>query len=144
MEPVKHVVQISVFIENRPGRAATVCELLEEARINVRGFMISDTNDYGILRLVVDQPERAVEVLGEAGFTAKAKPILVARLVDKPGNLSKLLRHLAEAQVDVTYTYSLISTFVAISVRDVHEAWQAAEKAGVELVTLDELLSELD
>lgn len=144
MDSVKHVVQISVFIENRPGRAATVCELLEEARINVRGFMISDTNDYGILRLVVDQPERAIEVLAAAGFTAKAKPILVARLIDRPGNLCKLLAHLAEAQVDVTYTYSLISTFVAISVRDIDDAWSAASAAGVELVTLDELLFELD
>ncbi len=144
MEPTKHVCQISVFIENRPGRAATVCEMLEEAHINVRGFMISDTNDYGILRLVVDQPERAAEVLAAAGFTAQIKPVLVARLVDRPGNLSKLLSHLAEAHIDVTYTYSLISTFVAISVRDIESAWQPALDAGVELVTLDELVSELN
>ena len=143
MEPITHVCQVSVFIENRPGRAALVCELLEQAQINVRGFMISDTNDYGILRLVVDQPERALDVLAEAGYAAKVKPILVARLIDEPGNLSKLLNALASAHIDVTYTYSLISTFVAISTSDIEQAWQPALDAGIDLVTLDDLVAEL-
>lgn len=137
-----HVCQVSVFIENRPGRAAVVCDLLEQAQINVRGFMISDTNDYGILRLVVDQPERALEVLASAGYAAKVKPILVARLVDEPGNLSKLLNALAAAHIDVTYTYSLISTFVAISTSNIEEAWQPALDAGVDLVTLEDLVAQ--
>lgn len=142
MEPIKHVQQISVFIENRPGRAASICDLLEQAAINVRGFMISDTNDYGILRLVVDQPEHALNVLAEAGHTAMVKPILVARLIDEPGNLSRLLNALAKAEIDVTYTYSLISTFVAICTSDIEQAWQPALDAGIDLVTLDELASQ--
>ena len=139
MVPKNYVQQISVFIENRPGRTSKVLDELERDGINVRGFMISDTNDYGILRLVVDKPELALAVLNKGGYAAKVKPILVARLVDEPGNLSKLLKHLAEAQLNVTYSYSLISTYVAICTEDIEEAWQPALDAGVDLVTLDEL-----
>lgn len=138
-----YVQQLSVFIENRPGRTSKVLEVLEQQGINVRGFMISDTNDYGILRLVVDQPQKALEVLSASGYAAKTKSILVARLVDEPGNLSKLLNHLAEAHINVTYSYSLISTFVAICTNDIEEAWEPALEAGVDLVTLDELLAEI-
>ena len=67
MEPREFIQQISVFIENRPGRVSNVCALLERAGINVRGFMISDTNDYGILRLVVDRPDEALDLLGRNG-----------------------------------------------------------------------------
>jgi len=141
--PNNYVQQISVFIENRPGRTCKVLDVLEQEHINVRGFMISDTNDYGILRLVVDQPERGLEVLNRAGYAAKVKPILVARLVDEPGNLSKLLNHLANAHINVTYSYSLISTYVAICTSNIDEAWQPAVEAGVDLVTLDELVAEL-
>lgn len=139
MASQNYVQQISVFIENRPGRAAAICDLLEREGINVRGFMISDTNDYGILRFVVDKPDAALEVLGRAGHAASCKPILVARLIDEPGNLSRLLGHLADAGIDVTYCYSLISTFVAISAPDIEKAWQPACKAGIDLVTPDQL-----
>ncbi len=143
MEPREFIQQISVFIENRPGRVSNVCALLEQAGINVRGFMISDTNDYGILRLVVDRPDDALDLLGRNGYAAKAKPILVARLEDRPGNLSRLLDHLSEAQINVTYSYSLISTFVAICTSDIEQALQPALDAGVDLVGLDEIVKAL-
>ena len=143
MEPREFIQQISVFIENRPGRVSNVCALLERAGINVRGFMISDTNDYGILRLVVDRPDDALDLLGRNGYAAKAKPILVARLEDRPGNLSRLLDHLSEAQINVTYSYSLISTFVAICTSDIEQALQPALDAGVDLVGLDEIVKAL-
>lgn len=143
MEPREFIQQISVFIENRPGRVSNVCALLEQAGINVRGFMISDTNDYGILRLVVDRPDDALALLGRNGYAAKAKPILVARLEDRPGNLSRLLDHLSEAQINVTYSYSLISTFVAICTSDIEQALQPALDAGVDLVGLDEIVKAL-
>ncbi len=143
MEPREFIQQISVFIENRPGRVSNVCALLEQAGINVRGFMISDTNDYGILRLVVDRPDDALDLLGRNGYAAKTKPILVARLEDRPGNLSRLLDHLSEAQINVTYSYSLISTFVAICTSDIEQALQPAIDAGVDLVGLDEIVKAL-
>ncbi len=144
MEPREHIQQISVFIENRPGRVSKVCDLLEEQGINVRGFMISDTNDYGILRLVVDRPDDALTLLNANGYAAKAKPVLVARLEDRPGNLSRLLDHLSQAGINVTYSYSLISTFVAICTANVDEALQPALDAGVDLVTIDDIVQKFD
>lgn len=135
------IIQISVFVENRSGRAAEVCRLLQSAGVNVCGFMISDTNDYGILRLVTDRPQRALEVLEEQGYAAKAKPILVARLDNVPGNLSHLLDSLAGAGVDLIYSYSLISTFVALVVDDLEEARELAQGAGIDLVDLEQIAS---
>ena len=135
------VTQISVFIENRPGRAAEVCRTLEGAGVNVRGFMISDTNDYGILRLVVDDPERALSTLEANGYAAKAKPVLVARLVDEPGNLSRLLEGLSAAGVNLVYAYSLISTYVAIAATDLDAVRAVAGEVGIELVDLPEIAS---
>lgn len=128
------VIQISVFVENRAGRAAEVCRLLQGSDVNVCGFMISDTNDYGILRIVCDRPERALRVLEGAGYAAKAKPILAARLDNVPGNLSRLLDSLAGAGVNLIYSYSLISTFVALAVEDLAEARRLALSVGIDLV----------
>lgn len=133
------IIQISVFVENRSGRTAEVCRLLQSAGVNVCGFMISDTNDYGILRVVTDRPQRALEVLEQAGYAAKAKPILVARLDNVPGNLSRLLDSLAGAGVNLVYSYSLISTFVALVVEDLEEARELARGAGIDLVELEQV-----
>ncbi len=141
MDASQQIVQISIFIENRPGRAADVCALFDSEGINVRGFMISDTNDYGILRFVVDQPDKALDLLTRNGYAAKARTILVARLVDEPGNLSKLLKNNAQAGIDVTYSYSLISTFVAIATNDIEEAYRRGVAVGIEFASIDELLA---
>ena len=135
------ITQISVFVENRAGRAAEVCRLLQEAGVNVCGFMITDTNDYGILRLVTDKPEQALKALDDAGYAAKAKPILAARLDNEPGNLSRLFDSLASAGVNLTYAYSLISTFVALAVEDLAEARRLALGVGIDLVDLDQIAS---
>ena len=135
------IIQISVFIENRAGRAAEVCRLLQSANVNVCGFMISDTNDYGILRLVTDRPDAALEALNAAGYAAKAKPILVARLDNVPGNLNRLLDSLSGAGVNLVYSSSLISTFVALCVEDLDEARKLALGVGIDLVSLEQVAS---
>lgn len=135
------IIQISVFIENRAGRAAEVCRLLEQAGVNVCGFMISDTNDYGILRLVVDRPEEGLVALEQAGYAAKAKPILVARLDNVPGNLCRLLDSIGEAGINLIYSYSLISTFVALAVEDLTSARSLALGAGIDLIEREELVA---
>lgn len=135
------VIQISVFIENCPGRAAEVCNLLESEHVNVRGFMISDTNDYGIMRLVVDRPDEALAALSQHGYAAKSKEILVARMVDEPGNLSRLFNALAQEGVNLVYSYSLISTYVALVATDLDAVRAVAEKQQIELVDLEEIAS---
>lgn len=133
------VVQLSIFIENRAGRMHQITQLLKGAGVNVRGYMISDTLDYGIVRFVVDKPEAGEKVLREAGVTVKTNPILVAKLGDKPGDLDHLFQQLAAAGVNMVYSYSLISTYVAIMVADIKVSRQLLSSSDVTLISQEEL-----
>lgn len=116
------VKQLSVFIANESGRVSEVTGLLGEHGINIRGFSVSDTAEYGILRLVVDRPVDARDVLRQAGFTVREDDVICIDLPDRPGGLAGVLKVVAEAGVNIEYVYSLVSTFVVINVADVDRA----------------------
>src|SRR5512133_3973873 len=118
------VIQLSVFIANESGRVSEVTGLLGEHNINIRGFSVSDTAEYGILRLVVDKPDEAKTALRDAGFTVREDEVICIDLPDQPGGLAGVLKIVAEAGVNIEYVYSLISTFVVINVADVDRALQ--------------------
>ncbi|MDZ4166580.1 MAG: ACT domain-containing protein [Coriobacteriia bacterium] len=133
------VVQLSVFIANEAGRVSEVTGLLGEHGINIRGFSVSDTADYGILRLVVDKPGEAFSVLKEAGFTVREDEVICIDLPDRPGGLAEVLRIVAEAGVNIEYVYSLVSTFVVINVGDVGRALQLLGDRPVRLVSQQDI-----
>ncbi|MEG0322681.1 MAG: amino acid-binding protein, partial [Raoultibacter sp.] len=85
------VSQISVFLESRPGHLKRVLELFESEEISVRGYSASDTGDYGIVRFIVDDPDRALEALEASGAAANKSEVLCAQLEDKPGVLAQLM-----------------------------------------------------
>lgn len=116
------VMQLSVFIANESGRVSEVTGLLGEHGINIRGFSVSDTAEYGILRLVVDRPDEAFAALKDAGFTVREDAVICIDLPDQPGGLASVLKIVADAGVNIEYVYSLISTFVVINVADVDRA----------------------
>jgi hypothetical protein len=128
------VTQLSVFIANESGRVSEVTGLLGEHDINIRGFSVSDTAEYGILRLVVDKPDEAMAVLKEGGFTVRQDDVICIDLPDQPGGLAGVLRIVAEAGVNIEYVYSLISTFVVINVADVDRALSLLADRPVRLV----------
>lgn len=129
------VKQLSVFIANESGRVSEVTGILGEADVNIRGFSVSDTAEYGILRLVVDAPERAQELLAEQGFTVRVDDVICIDLPDQPGGLARVLRIVAEAGVNIEYVYSLVSTFVVINVADVDRALHLLGDKPVRLVS---------
>jgi hypothetical protein len=133
------VKQLSVFIANETGRVSEVTGLLGENDINIRGFSVSDTAEYGILRLVVDKPDEALAVLRGAGFTVREDEVICIDLPDKPGGLAGVLKIVADAGVNIEYVYSLISTFVVINVADVDRALRLLADAPVRLVGQDEI-----
>ena len=133
------VKQLSVFIENKAGRVSEVTEILGRAGVNIRGFSVSDTADYGIVRLVVDDPDNGLETLKSAGFTVKESDVICVHLPDKPGGLAGVLRVVSDAGVNIEYVYSLISTFVVINVADVDRALQLLRDQPVQLVSQDEI-----
>jgi hypothetical protein len=101
--------QISVFVENRPGRLAEVAEILGAAGIDLRAMSIADTADFGILRVIADEPGRALEVLRAAECVVSVTPVLAVSLADRPGSLSRVLRLLADGGVSIEYLYAFIT-----------------------------------
>lgn len=134
-----NVQQISVFIENKTGRVSEVSDVLGEAGVNIRGFSVSDTADFGIVRLVVDDPARAKAVLSDAGFTVKTSEVVCINLPDQPGGLAGVLKIVADAGVNIEYVYSLISTYVVINVADIDRALALLKDKPVELVSQEEI-----
>jgi len=102
--------QVSVFLENKSGRLAEVCQTLGEHEINIRALCIADTSDFGILRLIVDKPDAAVEVLQDKGFSVGSTGVLALRVPDVPGGLGGVLADLQTRDVNVEYMYAFFIT----------------------------------
>jgi len=134
-----NVKQLSVFIENKAGRVSEVTETLGQAGINIRGFSVSDTADYGIIRLVVDDPDRGRDLLHDAGFAVKVSDVLCIDLPDVPGGLAGVLKVVSDAGVNIEYVYSLISTFVVINVADIDRAVALLRDRPVKLVSQEDI-----
>jgi hypothetical protein len=134
-----NVQQLSVFIENKAGRVSEVSDVLGAADINIRGFSVSDTADYGIVRLVVDEPDQGKQALQAAGFTVKTSEVLCINLPDQPGGLANVLKIVSEAGVNIEYVYSLISTYVVINVADIDRALVLLKDKPVVLVSQEEI-----
>ena len=134
-----NVKQLSVFIENKAGRVSEVTDVLGEADVNIRGFSVSDTADYGIVRLVVDDPHSGHDALTKAGFTVKENDVVCLDLPDHPGGLAGVLKVVSNAGVNIEYVYSLISTYVVINVADIDRAVRLLDDKPVRLVTQEEI-----
>lgn len=133
------VRQISVFLESQPGHLRRVLELFERGGVSVRGYSASDTGDYGIVRFIVDDPDRALAVLKDVGAAVTASEVLCVRLIDVPGELARIMGIMADCGINVTYSYSLISTYIVLSVKDLAYAKQLLVHEPIELVGQDEL-----
>jgi hypothetical protein len=103
-----YVEQISIFLENKAGRLADVTRILAEANINIRALSLADTSDFGILRLIVNDYNKAKEELKKAGFTVGKTEVVAVEVEDKPGGLSYILRILHKANVNVEYMYAFV------------------------------------
>jgi hypothetical protein len=102
------VEQISVFLENKAGRLSEVTGILAEAAINIRALSLADTSDFGILRLIVNDNVKAVEVLKRHGFTVGKTDVVAVEVDDRPGGLHRILQVLFKANVNVEYMYAFV------------------------------------
>lgn len=102
----KIVQQVSVFLENKSGRLAEVCTTLGQHSINIRALCIADTSDFGILRLIVNDPAKATQVLQEAGFSVGSTAVIALQIPDRPGGLGGVLELLDGAGINVEYMYA--------------------------------------
>ena len=99
--------QISVFLENRAGRLAEVTDTLAQAGINIRALSLADTSDFGILRMIVCDHEKAKTVLKEKGFTLGRTSVVAVEVPDQPGGLNSVLQLVSENAINVEYMYAL-------------------------------------
>ena len=102
------VEQISIFIENKSGRLAEITRILEEAGINIRALSLADTSDFGILRLIVNDVEKAKSVLKEKNFTVNKTEVIAVEVPDRPGGLSTILQCLDRNDLNVEYMYAFV------------------------------------
>ncbi len=133
------IKQLSVFVENKPGRLSEITDTLEKQKIDIRALSIADTTDFGILRLIVNNPDEAERSLKDAGFAVSLTQVIAIGIEDTPGGLSKALRTLLDAGIGVEYMYAFISregekAYVILRVEDNAKAVAVFQTSGVELL----------
>ena len=140
------IQQLSVFVENRPGKLVEALETLSDAKVDLRALTIADTADFGILRTIVDKPEHALEVLTKAGFLVKSNEVLAVVIGDRPGGLASVVRILSEAGIDIEYTYAFVAhsrdnAYVIIRVGNNDAAVKVLTMSGITMLTAKEMYS---
>lgn len=138
--------QISVFIENRPGRLSAITKVLGDNAIDIRALSLADTTNFGILRIIVNDPAKAEKILRENGFTVSTTKVIAVQVEDVPGGLNRTLDRLQEASIAVEYAYAFITrkqdgAFVILRVEDNKKAVELLQKSGVKLLTEQEVYS---
>jgi hypothetical protein len=133
------VAQVSVFLENRSGGLADVVDVLARNGVDIKASALADMADFGILRLIVEDPERTRKLLKEAGFTADKTRVVAVQVPDRPGGLADTLNALRKAQIDVEYMYSAArksgdSAVVIFRFDECGKAVEALRAAGVQVL----------
>ena len=137
--------QISVFLENRPGRLLAMTSVLAENHIDMRALSIAETKDFGIVRMIVDDVYATATVLKDAGFIHSLTPVLGVVIPDEPGGLDQVLRVLAGAQVNVEYMYAFLGgknvdhAYMIFRVQNEAAAVAALAAKGIRVVDQDEI-----
>jgi len=134
------IKQLSIFVENKPGRLSEITEILHKNNIDIRALSIADTTNFGILRIIVDNPDKAQDVLKDAGFTVSLTNVIAIGVDDQPGGLSKIMKYLSDKDIGVEYMYAFVSkednsAYVIIRVEDNAKALEVLQNNHVPILT---------
>jgi hypothetical protein len=140
------VKQISVFLENKSGRLAEVTRVLGKNDINIRALSIADTTDFGILRLIVNQPEEANRILKNEGFMVSETEVIAVEVPDYPGGLGEVLTELGAGGVNIEYLYAFIgrsagNALVVFRVENCEDAISTLAKKNIRVLAGEEIYS---
>lgn len=137
------VKQISIFIENKKGKLAEATRYIADHSVNLRALSIADTQDFGILRIICEEPAKAETVLREGGYITTTTDVLAAAISDEPGSLAAILEVLSEANVVVEYTYAFLSAkagaYMIFRVDDNQNAAAALAATGIKTADQEDL-----
>ncbi len=130
------IKQISIFLENAAGRMAEVTRVLKAGGINLRAIMIADTADFGILRIIVDNPEAAIKVLSDNKFTTKTTEVLSVTISDKVGSLSDVLQLFESTGINIEYLYAALekvgeTAVIIFKVEDIEKGLAVVQAHGL-------------
>ena len=130
------IKQLSLFVENKPGSLFPICKVLKDNDISIRTLSLADTAEYGILRIIVNKPDKAKEILNELGIIVKITEVLTVAMDDTPGGLSKILEIFAKNDINVDYMYAFVGTvtnkaLMVVKVSDSDLAVSALSNAGI-------------
>ncbi len=136
------IKQLSIFVENKAGRLAEITALLAKAGVDIRALSVADTTNFGILRLIVDKPTAAEQVLRDAGLTVSLTDVIAVGIPDQPGGFASAMKALAEESIDIEYMYAFISrdegrACVILRVENDQAAIAALSSRGIELLGED-------
>lgn len=129
------VKQISVFLENKKGRLWEAMNALAKAGINIRALSIADTSDFGILRLIVPEPQKAKKTLEQSGFAVRENDVIAVGVADKPGGLAAVLKVLTDAGINVEYLYAFVEksgekAVVVLRTNNINKGKNVLKKSG--------------
>ena len=139
------IKQLSVFLENKSGRLAKISRVLGEEQINILALSLADTADFGILRMLVDDPDRAAEVLKEHQFVCIINTVTVVEVDDKPGGLAKVVSVLDDSGINVEYMYAFSEpetgrAALVFRFNDPDRAAELLAKAGINVIARSRLI----
>ena len=138
------IKQISVFMENRPGRLAEITQVLSDNNIDMRAINIADTTDFGILRMIVDDAEKAEKVLRENNMTASVTDVLAVSIDDTVGAFSKVIALLKEENISIEYIYSFIGeksakAVIVIKTNNAERSLELLQEGNIRVLSSDDL-----
>ena len=136
--------QTSVFLENRKGRLWKALSILRDAQINIRALSIADTSEFGILRMIVPESDKAREVLEASNFVVKTSDVIGVEIPDEPGGLDGILEMLTRADINVEYLYAFVEkkmnqAIVVLRTDDIEEGIKALKNGGAKLLSSEEV-----
>lgn len=139
------IQQLSVLVENEIGSLAGVTKVLKENDINIKAIASLDTPEFAIMRLIVDQPDLAREVLGSKGFVVKMSQAIAVELVDQPGDLDKMLNIIADAKICINYIYSFVlrdgkTPFMVFNTDDIEQTAKILKEVGFVISEEEDLI----
>lgn len=137
MDAKNYVIkQISIFSENRPGRLASVAQAMGEEKINILAFSIAEANGFGVIRALVDHPEKAYEKLSKLGYNVAFTEVIAVQMMDKPGGLFEIAKVLGDAGINIEYSYAYSGKKAAVLILRVDHVEEAIEKIAKSGATL--------
>ncbi len=137
------IKQISIFVENQPGKLAELTRLLADADIDLRTLSLADTRDFGILRVIVNKPDETEKLLKANEWTYKTAEVIGVKLPDRPGGVAEVLEAINEAGVNVEYMYAFVNRIpgradTVFRVDDIATTISALKAKGIEILTPEE------